>query len=185
MQIETQPLYFLYAGTQSQAVRTIAKKLTAYQSHVRAFARDYTGDPKNMMKAAARKWNKYKGKGSTRKKSPRTSSPKKTKTRRKPSMARKKTRKRSGFRMPGGLGPKGILMGALGLMVAPRIIPVASPGAHKLAAGLGLRALKVGGGGPLAAVGIMELVLQYGSGLLGGAVSGFGGGNGMAQRYDY
>jgi len=102
-------------------------------------------------------------------------------------LAKKKTRKRSGFRMPGGLGPKGILMGALGLMVAPRIIPVQSPGAHKLAAGLGLRALKVGGGGPLAAVGIMELVLQYGAGLLGGAVGGFtgGGAGGQMMRTDY
>ncbi len=100
-------------------------------------------------------------------------------------MAKRKSKRRSGFRLPGGLGPKGILMGALGLMVAPRIIPVQSPGAHKLAAGLGLRALKVGGGGPLAAVGIMELVLQYGSGLLGGAVSGFGGGGNGAQRFDY
>lgn len=96
----------------------------------------------------------------------------------------KKTKKRSGFRLPGGLGPKGILMGALGLLVAPRIIPVQSPGAHKLAAGLGLRALKVGGGGPLAAVGIMELVLQYGSGLLGGFGVGTGM-NGAAARYDY
>ena len=86
--------------------------------------------------------------------------------------------------MPGGLGPKGILMGALGLMVAPRIVPVQSPGAHKLAAGLGLRALKVGGGGPLAAVGIMELVLQYGAGLFGGFGGAVTGGNG-ATRYDY
>jgi len=99
-------------------------------------------------------------------------------------MAKKKGKKRSGFRMPGGLGPKGILMGSLGLMVAPRIIPVQSPGAHKLAAGLGLRALKVGGGGPLAAVGIMELVLQYGAGLLGGFGVAATGGNG-ATRYDY
>ena len=99
-------------------------------------------------------------------------------------MAKKKTSKRSGFRMPGGLGPKGILMGALGLMVAPRIIPVQSPGAHKLAAGLGLRALKVGGGGPLAAVGIMELVLQYGAGLIGGLGGTVTGGNG-ATRFDY
>ena len=99
-------------------------------------------------------------------------------------MAKKKGSKKAGFRMPGGLGPKGILMGALGLMVAPRIIPVQSPGAHKLAAGLGLRALKVGGGGPLAAVGIMELVLQYGAGLLGGFGVAATGGNG-ATRYDY
>ena len=100
-------------------------------------------------------------------------------------MAKKKGKKRSGFRLPGGLGPKGILMGALGLMVAPRIIPVQSPGAHKLAAGLGLRALKVGGGGPLAAVGIMELVLQYGAGFFTGAVGGFTGGTGNATRFDY
>jgi len=99
----------------------------------------------------------------------------------------KKKKKRSGFRLPGGLGPKGILMGALGLMVAPRIIPVQSPGAHKLAAGLGLRALKVGGGGPLAAVGIMELVLQYGAGILSGQGLGFNAVNTGATRmgFDY
>ena len=99
-------------------------------------------------------------------------------------MAKKRSKRRSGFRLPGGLGPKGILMGALGLMVAPRIIPVQSPGAHKLAAGLGLRALKVGGGGPLAAVGIMELVLQYGAGFFGGFGGAVPGGNGVT-RYDY
>ena len=79
-------------------------------------------------------------------------------------------------------------MGALGLMVAPRILPVQSPGAHKLAAGLGLRALKVGGGGPLSAVGLMELALQYGAGVISGA--GLGGltttANGSTQfRLDY
>lgn len=100
-------------------------------------------------------------------------------------MAKKKSKRRSGFRLPGGLGPKGILGGILGLMVAPRILPTAGPGAQKLAAGLALRAVKIGGGGPLAAVGIMELVAQYGMGLLGGVGLGMGGGGNGAQRYDY
>lgn len=97
-------------------------------------------------------------------------------------MPKKRKTKKSGFRLPGGLGPKGILMGALGLMIAPRLIPVQSPGAHKLAAGLGLRALKVGGGGPLAAVGLMELALQYGAGVIGGV--GLGGTN-QIGGFDY
>lgn len=158
-------------------VRTTTKKLSAYNRFVKSFAKTYKG--KNLMKAAARAW-KSKGTRSTKKKS---SSPKKTKTRRKTSMAKRKTKKRSGFRLPGGLGPKGILMGAIGLMIAPRLIPVNSPGAHKLAAGLGLRALKVGGGGPLAAVGLMELALQYGAGVLGGV--GLGGNGQVSGVYDY
>ena len=121
--------------------------------------------------------------GSTKKKT-RKSSPKTTKKGGKKRMAKKKTKKSSGFRLPGGLGPKGILMGALGLLIAPRLIPVQSPGAHKLAAGLGLRALKLGGGGALASVGIMELVLQYGAGLIGGF--GIGTNSGVAATgYDY
>lgn len=89
---------------------------------------------------------------------------------------KKKGRRNGGIRLPGGLGPKGIAMGALGLLIVPRITGITSPGGSKLATGLALRTLKIGGGGPLAAVGIMELALQY----LGGGLAGFnlgGGGN--------
>ena len=84
--------------------------------------------------------------------------------------AKKKTRRNGGIRLPGGLGPKGIAMGALGLLLVPRITGIRSPGGAKLATGLALRTLKVGGGGPLAAVGIMELALQF----LSGPIAGFG-----------
>ena len=97
-------------------------------------------------------------------------------------MTKKKKTHRKGFKLPGGVGPKAVAMGALGLILAPRIIPVQSPGAQKLAAGLGLRALKVGGGGPLAAVGLMELAAQYGSAMLvGGGLPFFGPANGGMQ----
>lgn len=74
---------------------------------------------------------------------------------------KKTTRKKSGMRLPGGLGPKGILAGILGLTVAQRFVPMVAPGADKIAAGMGLRALGIGGGGPLAAVGIMELAAGF------------------------
>ena len=101
-------------------------------------------------------------------------------------MAKKKTtKKKGGFRLPGGLGPKGILTGVLGLAFIPRFIPVATPGSAKLGTGLVLRALKLGGGGALASVGIMELV----AGQILPMLAGFGvGGNGAAAGgggYDY
>lgn len=111
--------------------------------------------------------------GATKKKA-RKSSPKKEPKRRRKTTGKKKTKKRSGFRLPGGLGPKGILFGALGMAIVPRILPVQSPGAQKLAAGMALRALKIGGGGPLAAVGLMELAAQFAAPALGGIVGGFG-----------
>lgn len=99
-------------------------------------------------------------------------------------MAKKKTKKKGGFRLPGGLGPKGILTGVLGLAFIPRFIPVSTPGAAKLGTGLVLRALNLGGGGALASVGIMELV----AGLVLPALGGFGIGGapaGNAGGYDY
>ena len=99
-------------------------------------------------------------------------------------MAKKKTKKKGGFRLPGGLGPKGILTGVLGLAFIPRFIPVATPGAAKLGTGLVLRALNLGGGGALASVGIMELV----GGLILPALGGFGIGGapaGNSGGYDY
>jgi len=159
-------------------VRTTTKKLSAYNRHVRTFAKTYTG--KNLMKAAAKAWKKTPG--STTKKT-RKSSPK-TKTGGKKRMAKKKTKKKSGFRLPGGLGPKGILTGVLGLAFIPRFIPVTTPGAAKLGTGLVLRALNLGGGGALASVGIMELV----AGFILPALGGIGiGGNATANAggYDY
>jgi len=160
-------------------VRTTTKKLSAYNRHVRTFAKTYKG--KNLMKAAAKTWKKTPG--STKKKTQK-SSPKTTKTRRKKQVAKKKTKKKGGFRLPGGLGPKGILTGVLGLAFIPRFIPVATPGAAKLGTGLVLRALNLGGGGALASVGIMELVAGFilptlGGFGIGGAPAGNSGG------YDY
>ena len=160
-------------------MRTIAKKLTAYQRHVRSFSKTYTGKPKNMMKAAAKAWDKSTG---SPKKKTRKSSPK-TKTRRRTTIAKKKSKKRSGFRLPGGLGPKGILTGVLGLAFIPRFIPVATPGAAKLGTGLVLRALNLGGGGALASVGIMELVAGFILPALGGL--GVGGTTSNAGGFDY
>ena len=101
-------------------------------------------------------------------------------------MTKKKSgSKKGGFKLPGGLGPKGIIMGALAMLFIPRLVPV-PPQAGKLAAGLTLRALGIGGGGALSAVGLMELAAAYGAPLLGGAIPALGGGNGASQRgYDY
>ena len=98
-------------------------------------------------------------------------------------MVKKKRKGRSGFRLPGGLGPKGVITGVLGLMLIPRVVPVTTPGQAKLATGLVLRALKLGGGGALASVGIMEVVAELAGGQLGALIPG---GNGGAVRsYDY
>ncbi len=149
--------------------------LTDYQKHVKNFAKTYKG--KNLMKAAAKTWSKTSG---SPKKKTRTSSPSKggNKT---------VTKKgKGGFKLPGGLGPKGIIMGALGMLFIPRLVPV-PPQAGKLAAGLALRALNIGGGGALTAVGLMELAAAYGAPLLGGAIPALNGGNGAQVRggYDY
>jgi len=98
-------------------------------------------------------------------------------------MVKKKTKKKGGFRFPGGLGPKGILTGVLGLAFIPRFIPVATPGAAKLGTGLALKALKLGGGGALASVGIMELVAGFILPTLGGI--GIGAPAGNSGGYDY
>ena len=121
------------------------------------------------MKAAAKAWKKKTG--STKKKSQK-SSPKKTSKRSGRKTAKKKRKGGGGFRLPGGLGPKGILTGVIGMMVIPRFVPVATPGAAKLATGLALRALKLGGGGALASVGIMELAAQYAAPFIGGFTGG-------------
>jgi len=94
--------------------------------------------------------------------------------------------KKGGFKLPGGIGPKGVLFGALGLTLVPTLVPV-PPQAAKLVTGLAMRALKIGGGGPLAAVGMMELVAAYAAPLLGGLRGGLAGTslNGAARGYDY
>jgi len=137
-----------------------------------------TGWKKNLKDVPA---SAKKATGSTKKKT-RKSSPKTTK-RRKTTVAKKKTKKKSGFRLPGGLGPKGILTGVLGLAFIPRFIPVATPGAAKLGTGLVLRALNLGGGGALASVGLMELVAGFILPALGGI--GIGGAPSNAGGYDY
>ncbi|GAI18988.1 unnamed protein product, partial [marine sediment metagenome] len=124
---------------------------------------------------------KKKATGATKEK-PKKSSPKKGG--KKP--VAKKTKKKSGFRLPGGLGPKGILTGVLGLAFIPRFIPVTTPGAAKLGTGLVLRALNLGGGGALASVGIMEMVAGFVLPTLGGLGIGAPAGNaGNSGGYDY
>ena len=140
---------------------TSKRKPSAYNRHV---GREMKAG--KTMKQAAASWKKKPRLKTLR----HSSKPKK----RKRNVVKKKGRKRSGIRLPGGLGPKGIAMGALGLMLVPRLTGINSPGGAKLATGLALRTLKIGGGGPLAAVGIMELALQY----LGGPIAGFGFGAG-------
>jgi len=124
-----------------------------------------------------------KGPGSTQKKS-RKKSPKKKTKRRKNTVAKKKTKRRGGFKLPGGLGPKGIITGILGLALVPRIVPVTTPGQAKLATGLALRALKLGGGGALSAVGIMEVAAEMLGGQIGALIPGVNGGAAVT-RYDY
>ena len=89
-----------------------------------------------------------------------------------------------GFRLPGGLGPKGILTGVLGLSLIPRFVPVTTPGQAKLATGIALRALKLSGGGALSAVGIMEVASELLSGQIGSVFGGVGNG-GAVRSYDY
>jgi hypothetical protein len=110
-------------------------------------------------------------------------SPKKN-TRRKTNVAKKKTKKSSGFRLPGGLGPKGILSGILGLALIPQFVPVTTPGQAKLATGIALRALKLSGGGALSSVGIMEVAAEMLLPRLGGLIPG-GSGAQNAGGYDY
>lgn len=99
-------------------------------------------------------------------------------------MAKKKGKSKGGFRLPGGLGPKGILTGALGLMFIPQFVPVASPGAKMAATGMVLRALKLGGGGALTSVGLITLALEFLSPKMGGIFGGLGGG-GNSGGTDY
>lgn len=117
-------------------------------------------------------------------KKPKKRSPKKKKGGKK-RMAKKKTKKSSGFRLPGGIGPKAVLNGILGLAIVPRFLPVQSPGAQILGTGLALRALKLGGGGPLSGAGVIMLAGEFLSPYLGGFL---GGGNNAAASsggYDY
>jgi len=97
------------------------------------------------------------------KKKPEKSSPKTTKPRRKKPVAKKKTKKRSGFRLPGGIGPKAVL--------------------QTLGSGLALRALGMGGGGVLSGAGIIMTAAEYLSPFLGGMIGGAPAGN--AGGYDY
>lgn len=121
---------------------------------------------------------------SAKQESAQKSSPKKK--RRKTTLAKKSKKSKGGFRLPGGLGPKGILTGILGMAVIPSFLPVTSPGMAKLGTGLVLRALKLGGGGALSSVGIMELAAEFIMPVLGGFGLGNGAaGGGGSGGYDY
>jgi hypothetical protein len=128
---------------------------------------------------------KTKTTGATKKK-PQKSSPKKKTTRRKKTVPKKKkTSKKGGFKLPGGIGPKGILQGVLGLAVVPRFIPSQSPGVKVLGTGIAMRALSLGGGGPLSAAGLImtaaEFLNPYLTGVMGTGMSRPSGPGG----YDY
>ena len=96
-------------------------------------------------------------------------------------------KRKGGFKLPGGIGPKAALFGALGLTVAPLVLRGQAPGVQKLGVGLGLRALSIGGGGALTAVGILEPVAGFIMPIISGAGLPFGGGGngGGSGVYDY
>jgi len=116
------------------------------------------------------------------KKKPEKSSPKK---RRKKTVTKKKKTTKKGFRLPGGLGPKGILTGALGLAIIPRFLPIQSPGAKMLGTGLALRALNLGSGGALSSVGLILTASEFLMPYIGGFVGNAGAPSGNAGGYDY
>ncbi len=100
-------------------------------------------------------------------------------------MAKKKKSSKGGFKLPGGIGPKAALFGALALTVAPMVLPGQSGGVQKVAVGMGMRALKIGGGGALSAVGLMELIAQFIGPMVGGAGFSFGGNGRPSGGTDY
>lgn len=100
-------------------------------------------------------------------------------------MAKKKTKKSSGFKLPGNVGPKAILTGVLGLAIVPKVLPVQSPGAQMLGTGLALRALKLGGGGALSGAGIIMLASEFLAPYIGGVIGGVSGGAARNGGYDY
>jgi len=99
-------------------------------------------------------------------------------------VTKKKKKKSSGFRLPGGIGPKAVLQGVLALAFVPRFLPTQSRGVQTLGSGLALRALKLGGGGVLSGAGIIMTAAEYLMPMLGGV--GIGGApSGNAGGYDY
>jgi len=162
----------------SSLVRTTAEP-TAYQKHVKKFAKTYKGKMGTpFIEAAAKAWKKTPG--SKQKKAPKSS----PKNGGKKTMGKKKTTKK-GFRLPGGLGPKGILTGALGLAIVPRFLPIQSPGAKMLGTGLALRALNLGGGGALSSVGLILTASEFLMPYIGGFIGGAGAPSGNAGGFDY
>jgi len=130
------------------------------------------------MKQAAKSWKPTSA--TKKRRSSSTSKPKRSVRK----IAKKKRTTKSGFKLPGGVGPKGILTALLGMMIVPRFIPVQSPGAQKLGTGLALKFLGLTGGGALSTVGIVELAAQF----LGPTLSGLTGGATGAQGnggYDF
>ncbi len=100
-------------------------------------------------------------------------------------MAKKKKKGSGGFRLPGGLGPKGILSGVVGLMIVPRFLPVQSPGAKMLGTGLALRAVKLGGGGALSGAGLIMLASEFLAPYIGGVMGNGNAGGGTSGGTDF
>jgi len=120
---------------------------------------------------------------SAKQEKPKKNSPKKRRTK---TITKKKTKsKKGGFRLPGGLGPKGILQGVLALAIVPRFIPVQSPGARMLGSGLALRAINLGGGGALSSAGLIMMAGEFLAPYLGGFIGAPGAPAGNAGGFDY
>ena len=145
------------------------RKPSAYNRHVgREMRRGLT------MAQAAKSWNRGK---------PKTTKAKKAKTRKRSykSKVRKTVKRRNGISLLGGLGPKGLLAGIMGMAFLPRFLPALPAGGAEMATGLALSTMGLGGGAALKQVGAMRLIGSQIMPLLGG----FGGGGNGNGRYDY
>lgn len=145
--------------------------LTAYQKHVKKFAETYKG--KNLMKAAAKTWNKTTG---ATKKKPQKSSPKKKGGK---TVTNKKGK---GNRILGSYSIKGLLLGS-GVLAASKIaIPQAGAygtGGALAVAGAAAKFLDLPGKA-LLPVGVMVFASEYILGMIGG-----GRGSGNSGGTDY
>ena len=94
---------------------------------------------------------------------------------------RKTAKRRNGISLLGGLGPKGLLAGIMGMAFLPRFLPALPAGGAEMATGLALSTMGLGGGAALKQVGAMRLIGSQIMPLLGG----FGGGGNGNGRYDY
>ena len=146
------------------------RKLSDYNKFVRTYFKD---NPGTTIEKAAKAWNRGKPKKQT-------SKPKKTRKRSYKSKVRKTAKRRNGISLLGGLGPKGLLAGIMGMAFLPRFLPALPAGGAEMATGLALSTMGLGGGAALKQVGAMRLIGSQIMPLLGGFVGGNGNG-----RYDY